>query len=406
MTRRPGPPAPRDIRYHHGGFVLPVALLALVLLPMVGITGLWVARSDYRAAQATRQAAVALAAADAGAARTVATWSQVVPTLPGPGDSLVVDWQTLPDGSLYRSVVIRAPVGVGEAVAPRVTVRTTGRVAPPGDGRRTVVTLVELGGGPGMCCSAALKVTSSLRVTGPVQDDGIPDIDGTDRPPAGWPASRCTTPPSDLPGVTTSDASAVDLRRTAEIQGAPPVLEDPTIAPTDFTAFGGLTYADLTALADVSFAGNQRFRDEVGPVVSGGQCVTGDPLNWGSPTAPDGPCGDHFPIIHVAGSLVLQGTGQGQGILLVDGDLQIQGAFDFAGVIVVLERLRLTAPGRIVGGTLVRGGAGGTALSDVSGGGRVLYSSCAAQKAMEALPPAATGGGTSARERSWFEVIG
>lgn len=406
MTRRPGPSAPVEARSHQGGFVLPVALLALVLLPMVSVTGLWVARSDYRAAQATRQAAVALAAADAGAARTVATWSQMVPTLPGPGDSVIVDWQTLPDGSLYRSVVIRAPVGVGEAVAPRVTVRTTGRVAPPGDGRRTVVTLVELSGGPGMCCSAAFKVQSSLRITGPRRDDGLPDVDGTDRTPPGWPASRCTLPASDLPGVTTSDATVVDLVRTGQIEGNPPILEDPSITPTDFTTFGGLTYQDLTALADVAFAGNQRLRNEVGPVVSGGQCVTGDPLNWGSPTAPTGPCGDHFPVIHVAGNLILQGTGEGQGILLVDGDLQIDGDFDFHGVVVVLGRVRLTGPGTIVGAALVRGGAGGTARSEISDGGRVLYSSCAAQKAMEALPPAATGGGTSARERSWFEVIG
>lgn len=397
---------PRKGRSADGGFVLPVALLALVLLPMISATGLYVARSDFRAALATRQAAVALAAADAGAARTVATWAQAVPSLPAPGDSVVVDWQTLPDGSLYRSVVIRAPVGLGETASPRVLVRTTGRVAPPADARRTVATLVEVTGGTAFCCSAALKVTSSLRVTGPARDDGIPDIDGTDRPPAGWPASRCTAPPSDLPGVTTSDASAVDLRRTAEIQGAPPVLEDPIIAPTDFTAFGGLTYADLTALADVSFAGNQRFRDEVGPVVSGGQCVTTAPLNWGSPNAPGGPCGDYFPIVHVAGNLVLQGSGQGQGILLVGGDLQISGDFDFAGVIVVLGRLRLTAPGRIVGATLVRGGAGGTAQSEVSGGGRILYSSCATEKALEALPASAGGGGTSARERSWFEVMG
>lgn len=389
-----------------GGFVLPVALLVLVLLSMIGATGLYVARGDFRAAQATRQAAVALAAADAGAGRTLATWSQVVPALPAPGDSLIVDWQTLPDGSLYRSVVVRAPVGAGETAPPRALVHTTGRIAPPGDARRTVVTMVEVGGGSGACCAAAIKVASALRITGPPRDDGLPDVDGTDRAPDAWPASQCTAPPSDLPGATTSDATAVEIRRTGDIEGAPPVLEDTSIAPADFTMFGGLTYAELAALADAGFTGNQRLRNEVGPVVSGGQCVTGDPRNWGSPSEPAGPCGDWFPLIHVSGNLILQGAGEGQGMLLVDGDLTISGEFDFYGVVIVLGRLRLTSPGRIIGGAVVRGGADGTALSEVSGGGRILYSSCAARKAMEGLPPSALGGGNSAQERSWFEVIG
>ncbi|HSG48953.1 MAG TPA: hypothetical protein VLA43_14125, partial [Longimicrobiales bacterium] len=101
----------RRLQGDEAGFVLPVALFALVALSMVSATGLYVARSDLRSAQATHHAAVALAAADAGASRTVATWGMVVPTLPAPGDSLVIDWQTLPDGSLYRSVVVRAQVG-------------------------------------------------------------------------------------------------------------------------------------------------------------------------------------------------------------------------------------------------------------------------------------------------------
>jgi type II secretory pathway pseudopilin PulG len=406
MKDRTPTPGTLACRGHEGGFVLPVALFVLVVLSMISATGLYVARSDFRAAQATRQAAVALAAADAGASRTVATWSLAVPSLPAPGDSLVVDWQTLPDGSLYRSVVVRAPVGGGETAAPRVLVHTTGRVAPPGDARRTVVTLVEITGGPGLCCSSAFKVSARVRVTGPRTDDGLPDIDGTDLRPPGWPAADCTTPPQDLPGVLTSDASGVETRRTGDVAGSPPVLEDTAITPADFTTFGSVTYADLAALANSSFTGNQRFTNQVGPVVSGGLCVTGDPLNWGSPGTPNGPCGDYFPIIHVAGNLRLQGSGEGQGVLLVDGDLQIDDDFQFYGVVVVLGVLNLNGPGNIFGALLVRGNANGQGRSDIDGGGRVVYSSCATQKAMQGLPPAASGGGASAQQRSWFEVIG
>lgn len=392
---------------HDGGFVLPVALFVLVLLSMISATGIYVARADFRAAAATRQAAVALAAADAGASRTIALWSQLVPVLPAPGATVVLDWQTLPDGSLYRSEVTRAPVAAGDPAPQRVLVRTIGMVAPPGRARRTVMTVVEATGAGGpFCCAASVKVVTRLTIDGPRRDDGIPDVDGTDRIPAGWPASRCTAPLQDIPGVVTSDAGAIQQRRTAEILGAPPVVEDPSITPLDFDTFGGLTYAELTALADVSFVGNQRFRNEIGPVTSGGTCVTGAVTNWGSPLAPTGPCGNYAPIIHVAGNLSIRGTGQGQGILLVDGDLQIASSFDFFGVVIVQGRLRLDGPGRLIGAVMVRGGPRGTGRSTISNGGRVFYSSCAVEQAQAGLPAAATSGSAAARERSWFEVIG
>lgn len=400
MTR----PQPRR---HDGGFVLPVALLVLVLLSMISATGLYVARSDYRAAAVTRQAAIALATADAGAALTVATWGQVVPALPPPGTSLILDWQTLPDGSLYRSVVERAPIGAGESAAPRVLMHTTGRVAPPGDARRTVAILVEVTGGPGLCCTAAVKVGSRLRISGPKKDNNLPDVDGTDQTPPGWSGAQCTAPTSDLPGTVTSDASGIDERKNGDVAGSPPIVEDPTLTPADFTTFGGTTYADLAALADASFTTSQTLRNKVGPVVAGGTCDTTDPLNWGSPLTPNGPCGGYFPLVHVAGNLRLQGAGQGQGILLVDGDLQIDDDFEFYGVVIVLGVLKLNGPGQIFGALMVRGGPTGTGRSDLAGGGRVVYSSCAAQRAMESLPPSVTTtGGTSAQQSSWFEVIG
>jgi len=112
-------------------------------------------------------------------------------------------------------------------------------------------------------------------------------------------------------------------------------------------------------------------------------------------------------VVHVAGSLTLQGTGQGQGVLLVDGDFTIDGAFDYYGLVIVQGRLRVTAPGRIFGGTLIRGGAGGGLRSEISSGGRIEYSGCAVRRALEGIPGLPPGAGVSqATERSWFEVVG
>jgi len=400
-------PPRASLRGNEAGFVLPVALLVLVLLSMMSAAGLYTARADFRAAAATRHAAVALAAADAGSARTIALWSLAVPTLPVPGDSLILDWQTLPDGSMYRSVVMRAPVGAGDVAPARVMVRTVGRVAPPGYARRTVMVVVESSGsGSPFCCDASFKVTSRLRIDGPRRDDGIPDVDGSDRVPPGWPASKCTAPLQDIPGVVTSEARRVEARRTAEILGSPPILEDPTITPLDFDTYGGLTYAELTALADITFAGNQRFQNEIRPAVGGGACVTAATTNWGSPQAPAGPCGNYAPIVHVAGNLEIRGTGQSQGILVVDGDFRIRSTFEFHGIIIVRGRVQITGPGQIFGAVMARGGAGGNDRNEISNGGRLFYSSCAVQQAQARRPASAIGGSTSARQRSWFEVIG
>jgi len=393
--------------YGEDGFVLPVALLVLVVLTMVSVTGLYTARSDYRAAEATRQAAVALAAADAGAARTVALWAQAVPALPVPGDSVVVDWQDLPDGSRYRSVVRRAPVGAGETPVNRVLVHTTAVVRPPWSARRTVVTVVEVSGSGSLCCEAAVKVQSGLRISGARRLDPNSGVSGTDVVPPAWGAAPCPGAPADLPGVVTSDATAIETRRGGVVTGSPPIQEDTTVADADFTDFGSTTYAALAGMADVTFTRDTRLRDRVRPVAFGSMCITWSNTNWGSPTDPDGPCGDYAPIVHVAGDLTLQGRGEGQGILLVDGDLLIDDEFEYYGLVIVQGRLRLTGPGRIFGGVLVRGGAGGGSRSEVTSGGRIEYSSCAVLRALEGIPGLTPGAGAAAAtERSWFEVVG
>ena len=210
-----GLPAPDGRR---GGFILPVALVALVLLTMVSSAGLYSARNDFRAARAVHHAAVALAAADAGASRTMATWAQSVPVLPVAGDSIVIDWQALPDGSEYRSVVYRSPVGGGGSAPSRVMVHTTGRVRPPGMARRTVVTILDVVAGGALCCEAAFKVQRRLRVENRDPSDPVPELDGTDRNPPGW-GGFCPSPLTDVPGVVTSDQTGIVERRSGISRG-------------------------------------------------------------------------------------------------------------------------------------------------------------------------------------------
>ncbi len=395
-----GLPAPDGRR---GGFILPVALVALVLLTMVSSAGLYSARNDFRAARAVHHAAVALAAADAGASRTMATWAQSVPVLPVAGDSIVIDWQALPDGSEYRSVVYRSPVGGGGSAPSRVMVHTTGRVRPPGMARRTVVTILDVVAGGALCCEAAFKVQRRLRVENRDPSDPVPELDGTDRNPPGW-GGFCPSPLTDVPGVVTSDQTGIVERRFGDIAGGPPIVEDPTITATDFADFGVATFADLVSQADLTFGPLRLRRNVVQPVVGGGLCDTAAPFNWGSPGNPGGPCGSYAPVIHVSGNLQIQSGIEGQGVLLVDGNLNVTGDFDFYGLVIVQGRLRIRGPGSIYGAAIVRGGVAGNRQSEISRGGKVSYSSCAVTRAQAGLT--LSSGAARAAGRSWFEVIG
>ncbi|HSW29793.1 MAG TPA: hypothetical protein VLH75_09965 [Longimicrobiales bacterium] len=409
MSARPGAVRPlvACVPGGEGGFVLPVALFVLVVLAMVSVTGLYTSRNEYRAAEATRQAAVALAAADAGAQRTLALWATAVPALPAAGDSLLLDWQTLPDGSRYRSVVRRAPVAVGGTAAGRVLMRTIAVVRPPGTARRTVVTVVEAPSGQPLCCEAAFKVQSRLLIRSPGKPKPDSYIRGADSIPPGWTAAQCPGARADLPGVVTSDAAQIDVRAGGSISGSPAIQEDTTVADADFADLGPITYAALAAQAKFTFPGGTRLNNTVNPVVAGGTCSTGVNTNWGSPLTPLGPCGSWAPIVRATGNLRLSGAGQGQGVLLVDGNLTIDGTFQYYGLVIVLGSVSMTTTSRISGGVLIRGGVGGGLQSELADGAIIQYSSCAVQRAQAGITGMTPGGGaTGATERSWFEVVG
>lgn len=91
-----------------------------------------------------------------------------------------------------------------------------------------------------------------------------------------------------------------------------------------------------------------------GPVVDGGTCDTDDPLNWGSPSGPDSPCGGYFPIRATHGRVTLQG-GEGQGILYAAGDLEMQAGHRFVGVLLVAGDLVIGEGARVEGFIRVTG---------------------------------------------------
>ena len=226
-------------------------------------------------------------------------------------------------------------------------------------------------------------------------------INGADSMPDGW--TGCPSKDSTKAGVRMQVGDSITKTGNAKISGNPPVIHDPTLKDSAFSVYGDVTFAQLAAMATISLPG-QNFANGIGPVVTNGACDYTVQTNWGSPTTPGGPCGNFFPIIYINGDAQINGQ-EGQGILLVNGGLSVQGGFQFYGI-------------TIVRGSVKTAGGGGTpahfwgalmaqdtvqfadTVNNFTGGATMLYSKCAILKALDK-----TGTGSMLRSRSWVQLF-
>jgi hypothetical protein len=229
-------------------------------------------------------------------------------------------------------------------------------------------------------------------------------VSGRDANPAGW--GGCSGL-KDIAGIAMSDTtSGLKLPGCSVgkncIDGNPKFVQDPIYADTTtYFVYGNSTYQALAATATLTYASGTLLTG-VGPVVAGGICQTADNQNWGDPSRvlPAGGCESYFPIIHAFGDLKISGNGKGQGILLVDGDLDMTGGFTFVGVIIVRGTFATYGAGaKITGGVM----AANVSLDEdntVLGNSSIQYSSCAIATVMNgsAFPKAI-------KQRGWVDVL-
>jgi hypothetical protein len=193
------------------------------------------------------------------------------------------------------------------------------------------------------------------------------------------------------------------VQGSGEVEGTPPSVEDPTIVDSTFTTFGDMDWTELVAFAqlegmDVTSEGSF---NGVGPVLTLGlQCDTSEPLNWGDPN-PLSPCGGYFPLIYRNGNMTVQSNSVGQGVLLVDGDLEMRGGFTFYGIVIVQGGF---STGN--GGATIYGAVMASNSADIeetfTGGGEIHYSRCAVTRSV--LNNAALSRARPMAERSWVDL--
>ena len=352
------------------GFALPFTVFALVVVGVITTGGFFMARLEGRMGVASEHAGLAFYLTERGSVDLISDWD---PDL----------FEALP---LWDdTVVTQNYAGLGRVTA-RVTrmtdflyfvdvnaTVTRGGAVLSGASRRVGVTVRLM--------TADLTPPAALVTRGTTELSGTAEVHGEDVMPDGW-GPMCPDGLEDKPGIITDDDDQVSSRGAAEITGSPGVAEDPHIADSTFTKFGETTWDYFTARADITLSGGNI--NNMGPDSTGaGRCRTGQAfaLNWGNPENPGAACFDWFPIIHITGDAVVQSGGVGQGVLLVDGDLELRGNFAFYGIIIVQGRLRTQGQGnRVYGGVMASNADLNTQA--LTGGSVITNSTCATSRAI------------------------
>jgi hypothetical protein len=369
------------------GFALAAAVFALVVIATLIAGAFFAARQEISVGRSSSIAERAFAAAEAGLNQTIATWNTASYNALSPGDSAVTPTTAVPDnGGSFTVTVLR--------LNPELfLVRSLGR-DPSGSAQRLLATLARLQ-------RININIQAGLTTRGEITLGGSSFTTGADAGPSGWgcPSSGLDT----LPGVLTRDSSQISLsgcKNYSCVEGDPKVRQDTSINDSTFFKFGEINYDELAAMATLQLPGGLTWT-QVEPSDSAGMCRTWYNKNWGEPSRGGGTvsaCYNYFPIIHINGSASFS-NGKGQGILLVDGNVNVQGGFEFNGPVIVRGEFDTQGTGnKFTGGVLAANAT--LQESNVLGNATVAYSSCAVARAQKFGVPA-----RELARRNWADLI-
>lgn len=241
-----------------------------------------------------------------------------------------------------------------------------------------------------------LEIDAALETRGPLEIGESVRISGTDRSPYSWacPPETASLPAVKIPSVDSSVAPWSGCDPSRCLEGDPAFVASSAFFGSPPLDLGSATLAHLKIVASHVISGGSL---RIQPLEANGTCVTESLNNWGNPYDPGGACGDHFPGVYSEGDLVVR-AGQGQGVLVVDGDLTVYGDFHYFGVVIVLGRfMSLGAGSQITGAVIVNNGD--LDPQSLAGMTRIQFSKCAVDKSL-----AGSGRGVLLRERSWLDM--
>ena len=375
------------------GMALAITVFALVVVAALVAGTFYAATQEQRTADNSRRSVAALGVAESGVDTVLTSWDPTTLNKKGiyPTDSVTYGNSgspiTTPGGSgTYYGTVYRLNTQLflidmtGKDKSNSANAQGLGI-----GGRSRLGTLVRIQ-------PINFNVSASLTTRNGVSLQGNATADGTDSPPPGW---ACPAAGAAMAGVSTSTSASVTTGGNGTVAGNPPVQHDSTIN----TKFAGLDsiYSQLSARAGITLSGGN-YKSQ--PSFTGANCNTSDQLNWGdgqNTTA----CSTYFPIIHITGDVTLNGV-QGQGVLLVDGNLSVQGSYQFFGITIVKGSISSAGGGstaaHFYGATMAQD-VNLTTTNSLSGKATLLYSNCAIQTVLNNVSVTAM-----LRSRSWVQL--
>jgi len=375
------------------GMALAVAIFALVVVGALVAGAFFAGTQEQRVGENQRRVMTSFGVAEAGVQERMVVWD---PTIQNrvkqyPESSVVIPTLSAPGGTgSYNGTWYRMGPNIFLIDVTGQDANTSAGAVSSGGGARQRVGMIA------RIAPIEFGIRASLTTQGGVSVGGTAEIDGNDQVPTGW--ASCDPPGPPQAGVR-DNGGTVGTSGSGEVNGNPPVVNDPTITSSSFTTFGGATYAQLASRpGTIQHPGGNINTD---PSFSNGQCNKSDINNWGDPHNPTSACGNYFPIIHVNGSVIVNQT-QGQGILLVDGNLTVNGSWDFYGIVIIQGDLMTagggTADAHFWGGVMAKNADLST--QSLNGHATLNFSSCSILAALQAQSPI-----SPMRQRGWVQLF-
>ncbi len=376
------------------GFALPAAIGALVIVGVLVTAGFYVARQELRIGAASRFSAMALDLAQSDINDVLINRTSALTALPTWGDTTMVD--TLTDG-VVTVTATRLAMRLFFMKA-KATVTQGGGMWSGATRQIGVVTRMT---------SANMDPPGALATQGDLKVGGSTIVNGYDSIPSAWGGGQCdTSSMTNKPGIVIDSAGAISTSGSKfEVSGSPDIRVDSSLTTQSLLTFGDMNWSDIVAMAEKTYPGPSAgpysdFAPDSTLYNGTYRCDTSRLDNWGDPYHPNGTCGNYFPIIYAGGDLKVTG-GYGQGILLVEGDLSVQGGFEFYGPVFVKGELSTSGTGGHFNGGVVAANVN-FGSSTVLGNAVVSYSSCAIQRAV--LNNSALTKVRPLAQRSWVDL--
>lgn len=372
------------------GVTLLLSLYALIVLGATITAAFMVVRFDRSASSSSTIAADAQQAAESGLADVYATWDPTVQgalTVWTPSTPTV--WsggtRTLQASKLYYIPTVKkinSQLYLVEVTGWRGT--SSNRLAQlnVSEWFRTV--------------KPTIGVNAAVTVNDPIKFNGNAfEVNGYNALPPEWGAGECTAldpgNSDDVVGVRSASGTGVGNQDNDNVFGFPTrdAPNDASVTSATFTNFVDYTFTTLGAQPGVHVLPNTTPYNGAAPVLDAGTgtCDRTVLLNFGEPyrasaTVPQ--CQSYFPVVHGTGAQTkFAAGGRGQGVLLIDGDLELVGGFEWTGLIIVRNQIKVTGNGNKVYGAILAAGADvATTNGSVGGNVDIHYSACAITKAI------------------------